>query len=300
MAPRSIGLIVHPTRPEAHVFAREVIGWLCSRGVSVCADAAYAGRLGQGVRSVCSEELTGVDLMVTLGGDGTILAASHLASPHGIPILGVHMGRFGFIAEALPEDLFAQLDEILAGRITVQERMMLRGTVYRDGRPIHSAVGLNDVVLNKGARARLSNIQVAFGSEEVATYPADGVVVATPTGSTGYALSAGGPLIEPTVYALAVVPICPHTLAARSLVAPADEVIHITVESDGGEMLFSADSDALQALAAGDRVEVRCAEFAARMVVQNRSSFYRKVRERLLWGGRENGLPRADDRASPL
>jgi len=300
MAPRTIGLIVHPTRPEAHAFAREVVAWLGRRGVAVCADAASACRVGSGVCSACADELGAVDLMVTLGGDGTILAASHLAAPHGIPILGVHMGRFGFIAEALPEDLFGQLEQILAGHITVEERMMLRGTVYRGGEPIHSAIGLNDVVLNKGARARMLNIQIAFGPEEVATYPADGVVVATPTGSTAYALSAGGPLIEPTVRALAVVPICPHTLAARSLVAPADEVIAITVESDGGEMLFSADSDSIQALAGGDRVEVRRAEFAARMVVQHRASFYRKIRERLLWGGRVDGAPPSDDRASPL
>jgi NAD+ kinase len=230
-----------------------------------------------------------VDLIITLGGDGTILAAARVAAPNGIPILGVHMGHFGFIAEIDPGELLDQLDKILAGPPDVQDRMMVRGAVMHGDREVHGAVGLNEVVVNKGARTRMLHFRISLGDEFMTTYHADGVVVATPTGSTAYALSAGGPLIEPTVRALLVAPICPHTLAARPLIIPATETVELAVESDAGEVLFMADSDCVAPLAPGDRVVVRCADYSARFVTLHRDSFYRKVRTRLLWGGRESG-----------
>src|SRR5207237_6602170 len=133
-------------------------------------------------------------------------------------------------AETHPQDLFAHLDDVFDGRATVEERMMVRGAVVRGEQTIFEAIGLNDVVLSKGLRAKMLNLRTSFGQEFVATYPADGVVVATPTGSTAYALSAGGPLVTPTVQALLVVPICAHSLAARPLVIPADEEASITLE----------------------------------------------------------------------
>jgi NAD+ kinase len=235
-------------------------------------------------------ELCRVQLLMTLGGDGTILAASHLAAPLGIPVLGIHMGRFGFIAEAHPDDLAPNLDRILGEEYEIEERMMVRGEVVRDGKVVFSAVGLNDVVVSKGARARMLRMETSFGDELIATYPADGVIVATPTGSTAYSLSAGGPLVEPTVQALLVVPICPHTLAARPLLIPAHETVSFAIESDGGDVLFTADSFHPFPLSTGDRVAVRRAEYATRLVTlgQVSPSFYQKIRERLMWAERLN------------
>lgn len=284
---KTVGLIVNRSKLQAVQFSHEVIAFLTERDVNVFVDEDCGPVLGRDDIVCSDEELGKTDLIVTLGGDGTILTAARIGAPHGVPILGVHMGQFGFIAETHPGDLFPNLEDVLEGRYQLEERMMLRGEVVRDDQTVFEAVGLNDVVLSKGLRARMLNLLTSFGDEFVATYPADGVVVATPTGSTAYALSAGGPLVAPTVQALLVVPICPHTLAARPLVIPADERVSITVEWDGGEVLFSADGAAIFSLEPGDRVNVRRAEYSARLVTFN-SSFYRKVRKRLVWAERVN------------
>jgi NAD+ kinase len=285
---KSVGLIVNKSKVQALEFAHEVIAFLTERDVGVCVDLDCAPLLGRDDIAVPEVNLAKVDLLITLGGDGTILQASHIAAPAGIPILGVHMGQFGFIAESHPGDLFPNLDELLEGKVEIEERMMVNGEVFRDGESVCQANGLNDIVLTKGLRARMLRLQTSFGEEFVSTYPADGVIVATPTGSTGYALSAGGPLVEPTVQALLVVPICAHSLAARPLVIPCDEVVSIVIESDGGEVLFSADGAAEFALESGDKVVAKKADFSARFITFRNASFYRKVHKRLLWAERLN------------
>jgi NAD+ kinase len=288
VAIKTVGLVVNHSKWEALQFAQEVIAWLTERDAEVRIDHTSAPLLGRDDLSATDDELAATQLIITLGGDGTILTTSHFAAPTGTPILGVHMGRFGFITESHPNELLAALDDVLEEKFAVEERMMVRGEVFRDGELVYTAVGLNDVVLNKGATARMLHIQTSFSGEVMTTYPADGVIVATPTGSTAYALSAGGPLIEPTVEALLVVPICPHTLTARPLLIPCDETVSLTVETDGGDVLFVADSHHVFPLCSGDRVDVRRAEYATRIVTLGRASFYKKVRQRLLWGERLN------------
>ncbi|MGC8667368.1 MAG: NAD(+)/NADH kinase [Chthonomonadales bacterium] len=288
MACKKVGILANSTRPEALEFAKQVIGWLRERGICVCVEASAADKIGCREYACSEGELADTDLIVTLGGDGTILTASHVAAPKGVPILGVHMGHFGFIAETHPGDLLPHLDDVLAGRTAIEERMMLRGDVMRQGRVVFSAIGLNDVVLTQGTVARMMLLETWFGGEEIATYAADGVIVATPTGSTAYALSAGGPLVEPTVQALLVVPICPHTLSARPLVIPCDETVSVTLRFERGQALFSADGGRAFPLEPGDRVDVRRAEFCTRLVTLGHASFYRKVRNRLLWAERLN------------
>lgn len=288
MSIKSVGLVVNRSKVKAVQFALEVIAYLTERDVEVVVDSDSAPSIGREDLAVDEEGLRRVELIITLGGDGTILSASHIVAPHGIPILGIHMGHFGFISEAHPRDLLPNLDRLLDEPLQVEERMMVRGEVVRNGEAVFTAVGLNDIVINKGAMARMLNLHTEFGGNYVATYPADGVIVATPTGSTAYALSAGGPLVESTVQALLFVPICAHTLAARPIVIPATETVSVTIESDGGEVLFIADSYRVYPLATHDRVEVRRAEYTTRIVKLGGASFYRKVRERLLWGERLN------------
>jgi len=288
MACTKVGILVNSARTEALEFAKQVVIWLEERGVAVCIEASAAQHIGCKELSCSEAELGSTDLIITLGGDGTILTASHVAAPKGVPILGVHMGHFGFIAETHPGDLLPHLDEVLEGRAAIEERMMLRGEVIRAGNIVYGAVGLNDVVLTQGTVARMMLLETWFGGEEIATYAADGVIVATPTGSTAYALSAGGPLVEPTVRALLVVPICPHTLSARPLVIPCDETVSVTLRFERGKALFSADGGTAFPLEPGDRVDVRRAEFTTRLITLGHASFYRKVRNRLLWAERLN------------
>jgi NAD+ kinase len=285
----TVGLYVNTGKPEAVAYGTSVAAMLRRRGLRLCADAATASALGLSALEADACRLAQADIIVTLGGDGTILAAAALAAPLGIPILGVHMGQFGFIAEAHPDSLEQHLEAFLDGRAHIEERMMLNCEVVREGVRVAAAESLNDVVLTKGSMTRMLRMSTAFGDHPPMEFPADGVVVATPTGSTAYALSAGGPLVEPTVHALVVVPICAHTLAARPLVTPADMDVGITVLQASGEVVLSADSLEVCRLTAGDRVLVRRSAFTTRIVSCGGPSFYGKVRRRLLWGERLNG-----------
>lgn len=284
---RSVGIIIHRTKPEALALAVEVIDWLKERNIDVSLDENTAIRLGRPALACREEEWSEIEFLITLGGDGTILTAARLAAPFKIPILGVHMGQFGFIAETHPDDLFSNLKEILEGRMKIQERLMISAQILRNGVCIHEGSGLNDVVL-KSKMSRLLNLKTQLGGAHFATYPADGIVISTPTGSTGYALSAGGPLIEPTIHALVVVPICPHTLSARPIIVPSDEIIEIEVEMDGDEVIFAVDGVEPVALESGDHVIIRKAEFTTRLIHFDRTTFYRKIRNRYLYGERLN------------
>ena len=284
---RSVGIIVHPTRLEALDFATEVIAWLGNRGIAVRLDSAAAARLNQPPLAVTPDAWEAMDFIITLGGDGTILTAARLAAPYAIPILGVHMGRFGFIAETHPNTLFAHLEQVLNGQMRIQERMMVKGQVWRDGECLMERIGLNDALV-KSRLAQMLQLKTSIGGAEFATYPADGVIVAVPTGSTAYSLSAGGPLVAPTVRAMIMTPICPHTLSARPLVVPDDEVIEIEVESQDEDAIFDVDGADPFPLRNGDKVVIRRAEYMTRLIVLDHATFYRKVRDRYLYGERLN------------
>ena len=283
-----VGLIVNSSKLPAVEFAQEALAWLTERDVEPVLNLDAARVMGRDDLAGDEEALRACRFLISLGGDGTILTASRIAAPAGVPILGVHMGHFGFIAEAHPDELFPHLDDLIDGKMAVEERIMVRGRIYRNGQVINEAAGLNDVVVTKGTQTRMLTLITEFAGGEPAVYQADGVIVATPTGSTAYALSAGGPLVEPTVHALLVVPICPHTLSARPLVIPADESVSVTVDSGGEDVIFSADGMNRFALESGDRVEVCRAEHTTRLITLGSSSFYRKVRKRLLWAERLN------------
>ncbi len=288
MPTQRVGLIANSSKWEALSFAQEVLAWLSDRGLDARLDADSAKVIGRDDISADSAALAECDLLITLGGDGTILAAAQIAGPAGVPILGVHMGHFGFIAEAHPSELPTALDTVLEGRVDIRERLMVACEVDRGGEVVHTAMGLNDIVINKGALARVLSLRTTIDSQEMVVYPADGVIIATPTGSTGYSLSAGGPLVEPTVRALIIAPICPHTLAARPMLVPADASISVHIESDGGEAILSADSTQLFRILQGDTVRVNRAAYTAKLVSLHAGSFYRKVRRRLVWGERIN------------
>jgi NAD+ kinase len=284
---QSVGIMVHRSRPEALHFAREVVGWLEARDITVRMDPAAAEKLKMPVLACPADEWNSVEFIITLGGDGTILTAARQAAPCGIPILGVHMGRFGFIAETHPADLFENLDEILSGKIRVEERLMVRADILRNDECVHSGFGLNDVIL-KTKMPHLQNLKTRVAGAHFATYAADGVVVATPTGSTGYALSTGGPLIAPGVEAFVLVPICPHTLSARPIIVPSNETIEIEVETDGHEVIFAIDGVEPVSLETGDRIVIQQAPYRTRLVIVDHTTFYAKVRNRYLYGERLN------------
>jgi len=282
-----VGIVVHRSNPKATEFAKEVIAWLEQRGIGVVLEERMAARIERFQLIGLPELMSEVACVISLGGDGTILTAARMAAPSRIPILGVHMGRFGFIAELHPDSLLEALPAILRGEYQLEERMMVRAEVWRNGECVYDADGLNEVVV-KSAMSQIVNLKMFLSGREFATYPADGIIVATPTGSTAYSLSAGGPLVAPTVQALLLTPICPHTLSARPMIVPCTETVDIDLEKDGGEVFCSVDGQEEFALETADRVSVRRADDMARIIVLDATSFYRKVRARYLYGERLN------------
>ncbi len=266
---------------------REVVQWLTGRGVKVVLPEEQAQHLSLPDLAVELGELAErADLVLSMGGDGTFLRAARIAAPHGKPILGINLGGFGFLA-LVPSgaEMIVTLAEALDSKPRIEERMMLEAVVARRGAQAARFLALNDVVVGKGAFSRLFRLKTSIAGETISYFPADGMIVATATGSTGYSLSAGGPVIEPEVRVIILTPICAHTLSARSLVVPPDRVIEVEFpELLGEEVKLTADGQEAFQLEAGDRVEIREAPVSARLVVLADSSFYSRLREKLGWG----------------
>ncbi len=263
------------------------MAWFQERGIRcLLAEGNASGLslpdLGAGIEKLADE----ADLLLAMGGDGTFLAAARIAAPRGKPALGINLGGFGFLA-AIPSGrgMLDALGQALGGRARVEERMMLEAKAFRRGDEIASFLALNDIVVGKGAFSRLFRLRTSISGEPIADFPADGMIVATPTGSTGYSLSAGGPVVDPEVRAILLTPICAHTLSARTLLVPGDRVIEMMLPDPRGEEVnLTADGQQGIALRAGDRVEARQAPFSARLVTLQDATFYNKLRGKLGWG----------------
>jgi NAD+ kinase len=288
--PQTVGIMANAARGAAVECAGALARWLRERGAAVRVQVEVAEAAGDGWAEATEEELGQAGLLVAVGGDGTLLAAARAAAPHGTPILGVHVGgpaSFGFMTETTPPGAQAAVEAALAGRYSVDERMMVGCTVYRDGQPVARHRALNDLVISKAALARMLKLRIAVSGTFIATYAADGIIVASPTGSTAYNLAAGGPLVHPTVQVILLTPICPHTLNVRSLIISDRETIEVEVEEDLREApLLTVDGQVGFELKPGDRVQFHRAEFSARLVVLDGPNFYQKVQTRLRLGER--------------
>jgi len=284
---RSVGIVaaLHKRRIAAAV--REVAAWFQSRGIRVLIPENHASRLSLSHLAIGAGEFAeAADFLVAMGGDGTFLAASRMGAPRGKPVVGINLGGFGFLASIPHSGMVAALAEIMAGRMRVEERMMLAARVLRPGGEVGSFIALNDIVVGKGAFARLFRLETRISGELVSDLPVDGIIVATPTGSTAYSLAAGGPVVAADLRALIVTPVCSHALSARALVLPAESVIELVLHDPEGEAVaLTADGQEGFPLAAGDRVEVREAAFPARLICPETSSFLANVRSKLGWVG---------------
>lgn len=253
---------------------------LRANGVLLAADRDTAPQIG--VEGVSAQQLGQADLMISFGGDGTLIRAAHLTSAFGTPILGVHYGRFGFVTQCKPGDVGAAISSYLDGQIDVESRMMVKTELIREGQIVATLHSLNETVVQRSATTRALTFEVIVNGIVLSEYPADGVMVSTPTGSTAYSLSAGGPLIDPHLDAMLLNGILPHTLSARPLVLRADSVIEIRVETMG-EAALSCDGQSRLHLLSGDAVRVTRSERVTRLVSLDESDFFRKLSERFQW-----------------
>lgn len=227
------------------------------------------------------EAFAGADLMVCFGGDGTILHAAKDAQRHGVPVLGVNLGSVGFMAELEAAEL-SQLERLVQGKYRIEERMMLDVAVRREGRVIFRDLALNDAVVTKGAVARVIDLEVKADGVPVGRFAGDGVIVSTPTGSTAYAMSAGGPIVEPTVENILVTPICPHTLHARTFVLDRMRAVAVRLDRQSRKTAYlSVDGGKAFRLSASDQVELHRSKSRAKLIRLTNRSFYTVVNQKL-------------------
>ena len=225
------------------------------------------------------------DLLIVLGGDGTLLSAARAAVNHDVPLFAVNLGGLGFLTAIKADDLYNQLEHVLRGGYNIAQRRMLHTELWRDDRKITAYEALNDTVLTKTDIARMIDLEIFIDRTFVCVYKADGLIVATPTGSTAYSLSAGGPIMIPTVGALAITPICPHMLTNRPVIVPDESEIQITVRGPGATHL-TIDGQVGEDLEPGDRIVCRRSEHTIRLVHPPGTAFFDVLREKLKWGGR--------------
>ncbi|MGE5676168.1 MAG: NAD(+)/NADH kinase [Mycobacterium leprae] len=284
---RKVALVVNTDKPLSVETGKAIIAWLESRGVQPVLTPEAANVSGRPDLGAPAGPAWGeAELLIVLGGDGTLIRAAQTVAPMGVPILGVNTGHLGFLTEVESAELFAHLEEFLAGSYAVEERMMLSAAVVRSGKVAFQVIGLNDAVISKGPRARMIHLSVAVGETEVARYPADGVIVATPTGSTAYSLSAGGPIVSPNVDVMVVTPICPHTMVYRTIVVAGTDTVTIHVTDTPGEVGLSVDGSDPIPLHKGDEVQVSKASCVAKLVRRESYRFYEVLRDKLANPGR--------------
>lgn len=228
------------------------------------------------------DEIPNADLVITFGGDGTLIRAAHLCSKSGTPILGVYYGRFGFVTQCLPSETGAALSQFLDGKAHIEDRMMVQTELWREDRSVATLHSLNEAVVQRSATTRMLTFEVKVNGRLLSRYPSDGVMVATPTGSTAYNLSAGGPIVDPGMHALVITAIMPHTLSARSLVLRPEAVVQIRVETRGDAVL-SCDGQSRLHLLSGDTVRVTKSDRVTRLVRVDEADFLDKLSDRLEW-----------------
>lgn len=284
---KRIGVLAKTDREEARQVVPQLLEWCAARGVTAILEKETAGLCpDRAISVVLKPELPGhVDLLLVLGGDGTLLSMARLVGDLGVPILGVNLGGLGFLTALTVEELFPALEACLRGEMVIEERMMLAAAVVRQGERLTEYVALNDVVITKSAMSRIINLEVAVDGKLATAYRADGLIVSTPTGSTAYCLSAGGPIVFPTMDAVVLTPICSHTLTNRPIVLPGGVAIEVTLLSDQ-DVALTLDGQVSLALKRSDIVEIRPAAARIRLLRPPQKHFFSVLRTKLKWGER--------------
>jgi NAD+ kinase len=281
---RTVGLVAKYQEPKAAEMVRWLVPWLNKRGRKVLVEN---GVIRDAATSCTKKEMARkADLIVSLGGDGTLLNIAPLVERPDVPILGVNLGGLGFITEVAMDELESVLDKTLEGDYEVEKRMTLEIRVQSGKGKPHKFRVLNDAVITKGARSRIIDLETFVGDDYLCTYRADGLIISTPTGSTAYTLAAGGPILEPTLGAVVLSPICPHTLTNRPIVVRSDATIRVTLRSAGDTVVLSPDGQQGVRLNNGDKVEARDYGMPVSLIMLASRSYYDILRNKLKWGER--------------
>ncbi|MCJ7501921.1 MAG: NAD(+)/NADH kinase [Acidobacteriia bacterium] len=287
MSIKRIGIISKPKKTEIREIVPSLTQWLRERNVEVFLDKETASLLESGEKSLSRNEMPSqVDLLVVLGGDGTLLAAARALNRKPVPILAVNLGGLGFLTVITREELYPTLELVLAGNFKTERRVQIEGELVRADEVISSFLALNDVVLNKGAIARILDFDVLVNGRFISTYKSDGLIVSTPTGSTAYSLAAGGPIVTPAVEAFVVTPICAHTLTNRPLVLPDSVQIEVVVKSQREVAYLTVDGQMGIATHSDDTVRLKKASSCVEIIQPPNKDYFEILRQKLKWGER--------------
>ena len=287
MSKKNIAIFAKVHDPRCQGVANELITWLEKNDCIPLVDEHLARHLRRQKGMTNDDIRDQAELVVVLGGDGTLLSVARLFSSLDIPILGVNLGSLGFMTEITLEELYPQLERCIKGNPRISQRMMLEVVILRQGKQIEKRHVLNDIVINKGAIARIVDLEVKINRHTLTTFKADGLIVSTPTGSTGYSLSAGGPIVHPLMSCIVITPICPHTLTNRPIVVTDESVISIRdTSSFEGKVNLTLDGQVGFELLDDDIVEVRKALVTTSLVVSRNRDYFEVLRTKLKWGER--------------
>jgi len=284
---KTIALLVNTLKKDARAATAELIPFLKGLGVAVISDLETAEaiekpEMGRDVEALRTE----ADLLVAIGGDGTVLKAARMLEGTQIPLMGINLGGLGFLTATTLDGAKELLEKIMQGDYRVEERLLLTVTLRRGGDDLFTHVALNDVVVAMGSLCRLITLETYIDDEYLVTYNSDGLVVSSPTGSTAYSLSAGGPLVTPDTDAIIVAPICPHMLTNRPLVIPSSKRVRIVISSRARNSALTLDGQVRETLQGGDEVIVGSCSTKLKLVVSSQKGYFQLLREKLHWGGR--------------
>ena len=287
---RRVGVLIKPQQPDAIKTICRLVEWAAARGISVVGGpkldrAAVEQETGCAIETLEHAEMVkAVDLLVVLGGDGTMIAAARMVGDHGTPVLGVNYGTLGYLADFTHEEMVPALEAVQAGDFTLDRRLMLAAEVSRGGEKLLHDRVLNDVVISKSALARIIEIETRVDGKFLNRFRADGLIVSTPTGSTAYSLSAGGPVIFPSMQAVVITPICPHTLSNRPVVVPDDVEFELVLKTPKEEVALTLDGQVGMPLEYEDRVLVRKSRTTFNLIQAHTRNYFDVLRNKLKWG----------------
>jgi NAD+ kinase len=287
---KRVGIVLKPHQPDALKTMCELVAWLAERDITLLGGPEIErdrieAQTGCAIQHAEPEKLASkVDLMLVLGGDGTMIATARLMGDSEVPVLGVNYGGLGYLAEFRIEELYAALESILAGNYRLDKRVMLAIELWRGDEQVTRNQVLNDVVINKSALARIIEIEASLNHQFVNSFRADGLIVSTPTGSTAYNLSAGGPVIYPSMNAVVITPICPFTLSNRPIVVPDDAVIELCLKTEQEDVALTLDGQVGFPLKVEDRVVIRKSQTTFKLVQPMNRNYFDVLRDKLRWG----------------
>lgn len=289
---KRIGIIAKQNKPEAVTITGRLVEWLQPKGVEVYIEEEIEKSLRPNLTApflnpVKREEIPShAEMIIVLGGDGTLLSVARLVGSHEVPILGVNLGGLGFLTEITLEELYRVLERVIQGDFVTDERVVFHAAVIRRGERLAEFIVLNDAVINKGALARIIDLETTINGEYLTTFKSDGLIISTPTGSTAYNLSAGGPIVYPSLHCIIITPICPHTLTNRPIVIPDDVEVRAILKSRQQEVILTLDGQQGFVLEFGDVVEVKKAEGKILLIKSPYRHYFEVLRKKLKWGER--------------